>query len=376
MDRPPPYSFDTPTLAFNTPAQQYIRHNKRGKIVMRKIDKVQIGDLIDITDDVLLRRANKKEPVHGKASKDSNNNKEPILQLLRDAGITEGIDIPTQNMLPTWKEVQELYYQSTEGPIVIGTCDHIVLSKKLLGVAGLFNSGTNTLTYYLRANFVQPMFLNESHQGILTQVPWGKHWFQSLRHEHTVDFMASLDKSQVVPIVVIRDPYTWWQSMCESPYLVQWKDSRQSCHTLNNLSSVYMPQMTGPQRVWPTLLHIWQDWYNDYVQSKQPYLMIRFEDLIWKPRQTLQNIQTCTGASWKQDHFVYVVDRSKWEHVRFHGPQSNLISAMIKHGNKYRRIRNLTRTDLQQAGSILDSDKALLQQFGYSTANFLSNVHS
>ena len=65
----------------------------------------------------------------------------------------------------------------------------------------------------------------------------------------------------------------------------------------------------------------------------------------------------------KMTQFYYVVDRSKWEHLRQYGPQSNLISSMIKHSNPTRRIRNMTVDDLRLASKVLDSE--LVRLFRY-----------
>jgi hypothetical protein len=127
-------------------------------------------------------------------------------------------------------------------------------------------------------------------------------------------------------------------------------------------AAVTIPSMTNAKS-WKTLLHLWNDWYRDYYFNSKHYLMIRFEDLLWHPRSVVEAIRDCVGAVYKGPLFVHVVDQSKWEHVREYGPQSNLISAMIKHGSRQRRIRGMTRADLEVAAAVLDDE--LLRIFQY-----------
>jgi hypothetical protein len=57
------------------------------------------------------------------------------------------------------------------------------------------------------------------------------------------------------------------------------------------------------------------------------------------------------------------MDQAKWEHVREYGPQSNRVSAMMKHGHPWRRLRHLEGDDLQAAAAVLNS--TLLDLFHY-----------
>jgi hypothetical protein len=292
--------------------------------------------------------------------------------------------------LPTWSQVTKLYGNSDK-PVVYGleTCAafraSVPADQAYLGTAGFFDTGTNALTYYMRANLVMPSHTTPGHHdGILTQVPWDKHWFSRLRNNHTADNHEQYTKEHVLPIVTIRDPLSWMQSLCQQPYLVKWPHSTKHCPNLvsdptdelggselidgeSNSIPVSIPSMTGSKE-WPSLAHLWNDYYRDYLHQTldTPRLMVRFEDLLFRPKQVLEIVKECAGASWKdgdEHNFYYVVDRSKWEHVREHGPQSNLISAMIKHGNPVRRTRNMTEADLQYAASVLDEE--LLRLFHY-----------
>jgi hypothetical protein len=385
--------------------KQYVRYNKRGtKQVMKAIHSVHREDLTDLNDDDLFRVHDARDANSASTGEELRRSKQQVLSVLREAGIAE-VDDATVQLLPTWDELTALYGKlAPDEPLHLGgtdTCSRfralVPTEEAFLGTAGLFNSGTNAMTYYLRANLrmassTQSLPRSQRpqhhHDGILTQVPWDKHYFVSLKDKHTVPNAQSIDKGKVLPIVTIRDPLTWWHSMCTTPYSVKFDQSVHEngtgstgpdnplCRHLASTSdatdigedvvyhSVSMPSMTGSQS-WATILHLWNDWYRAYLSEyKDPFLMVRFEDLLFRPKAVLRAIQECVNASWiDETAFTYVVDHSKWEHVRFHGPQSTMISAMIKHGNAARRVQGLTNHDLQLAQQILDP--TLLRQFGY-----------
>jgi hypothetical protein len=411
------------TLEETRLTQQFVKFNKRGRKVMKEITTVSISDLKDLTVDDGLDTASyndKKTPSMNNMAA-ALQGKEKVVALLRRAGILQ-MDVATVARLPTWKAISDLYYngnQNEHKAIVVhgasldqnSSCRdfarNVPRHDAYLAPAGLFNSGTNALTYYLRANLVMPHMNNtaddDRFSGILTQVPWHKHWLSRLRYNHTIPRHEHFNKDHVLPIVIIRDPLSWAQSMCQHPYDVKWSSShttitaKQHCpnfvttHNEDNGKQqqqlqqqqpqgvpVQIPVMTGRNVTWPSLLHLWQDWYRDYLTSSKPFLMIRHEDLLFHPEQVIAAIQECSGAARRVVHgssggggstsssssnnssnnqvFTYVMDAAKWEHQKVYGPQSNRISAMIKQGNAARRIRNMTRADLEYAKAVLDID--------------------
>ena len=337
--------------------EQYIHRNKRGRVVMRGFRKISLQDLPDITDDSIISQLSSSSTASQKG-----NNKHLIIQRLKEMGI-DHVDSQVQNMLPTWEEVTQLYGHH---PVVFGTdsCrnfrNKMPPRERYIGVAGIFNTGTNALTYYMRANLVMPQNNREQFQGILSQVPWNKHSFFQDRHTEFARVHQNISKSNVLPVVIIRDPFTWAQSMCQSPYEVQYRgDLPPHCPSLTGNSSVMYKQIQ-----FPTLMHLWNEYYRQYITTDLPRIIVRFEDLLFHPKKVIDAIKTCSAAKWKDNaKFFFVTDHSKWEHVRELGPQSNLVSAIIKHSNARRRVRNMTREDLEAAPAILD--KNILRIFNY-----------
>lgn len=91
---------------------------------------------------------------------------------------------------------------------------------RIVGVAGMFNTGTNYLDITMHHNIYGLQHEN------LWQVPWGKHRMAYVKWNHTAPEMDEYNKTHVLPVVVIRDPYSWMQSMCKSPYAAIWRNKK------------------------------------------------------------------------------------------------------------------------------------------------------
>lgn len=333
--------------------------------IYRSKTNITLGTLHDLTDDDLVE------------TRDNNSNtieqaklgREPLLEIFKDAGVTD-IDLATLRQLPKWSTVQELY---GDGPVIFGLdqCqvfrDSTVPAKRTMGPAGLFNSGTNVLSLYLQANCDFP--------GIQWQVPWGKHVVASLRGQHFVPKLEEFDITTILPIVTIRDPYYWMQSMCRHEYGLKWHHRPEHCPNLvpneHDYSLYAFSGRNIPVRIswdqqsttkWNSLAHLWSDWNGQYYRAKHfPKLIVRFEDLIFYPKQLVTQICTCGGGT-PSSKFLYVLDSAKFGPG--HGTaKTSLASAMIRYGRSKRRTKGLTVEDLQLAKDALDPD--LMALFHY-----------
>lgn len=96
-------------------------------------------------------------------------------------------------------------------------------------------------------------------------------------------FSPPSNHDAVLPVVVIRDPYGWFQSMCESPYLLNWEHGKLHCPNLMDDRSTSVPVTLSLgsrlqyKRTWDSLVHVWSDWYWEYYDADFPRLIIRFE---------------------------------------------------------------------------------------------------
>jgi hypothetical protein len=297
--------------------------------------------------------------------------KEPLLQLLRAAGVTD-LHPSVVALLPTWAHVVDLY-----GPMMMmrtghdDTTDHacaayraaVPPSRRYLGVAGLYNTGTTAMAIYLQENVRLPQSrvnwtqVMEEYRGEHAwEVPWGKHRLYSLRNKEELFLnpgAENLRKDQVFPIVMVRDPYTWLHSMCTAPYMAKWPhDSTTAASNSTSSSSSHCPNLVAnaqdvarfplalklgqriPVRLpsqlgarFESLAHLYRDWYGQWAttttspstststganketnvssattpESVMPHMQVRFEDLIFRPEQVLERIRQCVGGTWKTD---------------------------------------------------------------------------
>jgi hypothetical protein len=147
-------------------------------------------------------------------------NKEPILEILRLANVTSLTDIELGS-LPSWRQVVD---RIGDRPRMIGldTCETyrqtVPVADRHVAPSGMFSTGTNLLFKLLHQNCV--IYKQPHSTGVDWQVNWGKH--QSPRFRHFNHLNAGINNSDVFPIVMVRDPWTWLQSMCRVRYSAHW----------------------------------------------------------------------------------------------------------------------------------------------------------
>ncbi|KAL3936752.1 MAG: hypothetical protein SGBAC_008004 [Bacillariaceae sp.] len=296
--------------------------------------------------------------------------REPLLKILeKDLGLAK---LTTSELLqlPKWSEIQDLY---GDKPIIQGLdfClkyqMKVPMSDRYIGVAGSFNTGTTAFGLSLQQNCRFPNRRRSSKttttaiandkqarngggavvtnvHGMLNQVPWAKHKMAYERFGHTID--DSIPKENVLPVVLVRDPYYWMQSMCKQGYGVRWDHktnkhcpnlvpndfdlkrfpkryaTTNSTNTTNTASvPVWMGQsyQSGPH--WDSLVHYWNDWYGSYYykndakssgnaatttgkkpkeeeeeEKEFPRLMIRFEDTLFHAKTVMKLVCACGGG--------------------------------------------------------------------------------
>ena len=140
--------------------------------------------------------------------------KEKTLEILQKANIHRSANC---HRLPTWKSVSDLY---GDEPVIYGleTCEtyrELLKQQEAIKinprprVAGLQNSGTNALAELFKDNFPESLRLGSM------DAPWGKAF--------PIPDERNLSTELIFPVVIVRDPYRWMQSMCRFSYAVSWK---------------------------------------------------------------------------------------------------------------------------------------------------------
>ena len=112
-----------------------------------------------------------------------------------------------------------------------------------------------------------------------------------------------------------------------------------------------------------SLVEFWNEWNLAYVQAAFPRLMVRFEDIVFHPKQVTQMVCECAGGKiHPYTPFRYVVESAKKGSA--HGTEkTSYVDALVKYGTEAGRYTGFTEDDLEYARKHLDPD--LMRLFGY-----------
>ncbi|MGK3734198.1 MAG: hypothetical protein ACI8RD_000438 [Bacillariaceae sp.] len=334
--------------------------------------------------------------------------KGPILEILTQAGLhiddEDDLDQETIDLLPSWTQIKSLYGSK---PIIRGLerCeefrDLVEPTTRFFGVAGTFNTGTNLIADLMKFNceIIERMevYGNVS-RGVRWQVPWGKHFMARYRSSnHSTKTDEDVPKEHTLPLVAIRDPYSWMQSMCRHKYAATWPhDEKTHCPNLiateaeiknsHILRKMYKNHLKDKdvEKLVPIKInyskelvhnhssfgHWYSEWYNDYLKADYPRLMVRFEDLLFFGKDVTRAMCQCGGGTPRKDNgrsgdFTHVAESAK-KGKTAHGSlkeRTNLVGALIKYGSGKHRTDTMTRDDLIAARRHFDPE--LMEAFGY-----------
>eukprot|EP00531_Pseudo-nitzschia_arenysensis_P006953 CAMPEP_0116125128 /NCGR_PEP_ID=MMETSP0329-20121206/5645_1 /TAXON_ID=697910 /ORGANISM="Pseudo-nitzschia arenysensis, Strain B593" /LENGTH=458 /DNA_ID=CAMNT_0003619147 /DNA_START=118 /DNA_END=1494 /DNA_ORIENTATION=- len=333
--------------------------------------------------------------------------KGPILEILSQAGIKiekeEHLDQKTLDSLPSWTQVQTLYGRE---PKIYGLerCEEfrnaVEPTTRFFAVAGTFNTGTNLIHDMMHYNcqITERMEVyGEKSKGVRWQVPWGKHMMASYREsDQTTKTDKDVPREHVLPLVSIRDPYSWMQSMCRHHYTANWPLVADHCPNLiateaeikgnRKLHSLYGSADESQEKLVPvrvvykkvagiahdhlSLAHFYSEWYRQYMDVDYPRIIVRFEDLLFHGEQVVRTLCDCGGGVPRMDNgrsgaFAHVSESAK-KGAAAHGPmaaRTNLVGALIRYGSFANRTDTMTHEDLMAARSHFDPK--IMDTFGY-----------
>ena len=347
-----------------------------------------------------------------------NKNFGPMLDLLTLAG--ETVDDKTKRMLPDWPTVTKVIGASE--PIILGLqhCPSLDKEETILAVAGMFNSGTNNLYQLLKLNCDIPSskYLNKFGNPMVRvrwQTPWGKHRPAESRDEidattkqpNPTYLDSAWDPQSIFPVVSIRDPYTWMQSMCRKKYNSDWFYTDAHCPNLvPNLidrqiyrrtkkrtfvtnpnypsdkikvrggerddTGFHLESESTPVKVryntfnitYDSLAHLWNEWYQSYITADFPYLLIRAEDLIFFPEQVTQQVCECAGGTMNENFLLVQEDLKKNDKIGIRGSR-DMGSMLIRYGSGRMRTHQMTKEDFEYANKHLDGDLMKLTNYSH-----------
>ena len=304
-----------------------------------------------------------------------------VKQRFSDAGID--LDDEALDSLPSWNDIVQ---NIGETPRIYGLeqCERyrslVPAVERFVAPTGTFNTGTNLAMELLSENCQIPerveyygsnandtlkkwhMKASTAH-GILWQVPWGKHTPGWKRLNRTAPTFENRSKESVLPIVTIRNPYTWMTSMCHNSYSAMWPHSKDACPNLVKNSFHNPISVRTKFETYDSLAHFWNDWYRFYWKKADfPFLMVRLEDLIFHAENVTTEMCKCAGGVIRTDRpFSHVVQSSKPSHVKRN--LTDMVGAWIKYGRTLPIKNGFNNPDYIASRMFLDGE--LMQTFGY-----------
>lgn len=154
--------------------------------------------------------------------------------------------------------------------------------------------------------------------------------------------------------------------MCHHHYAAKWDHSdpnRCPDFSLPNLKTTV--KYAEFRREHDSILHLWNDYYREYLEASFPRLIVRIEDLIFHPEEVVKAVCECAGGSMRNDgKFRYIVNSAKKGEYAHGKERTGFVDAIIKYGSAERRYESFKfSSDLEFIRDNLDSE--LLHLLGY-----------
>ncbi|KAL3920960.1 MAG: hypothetical protein SGILL_003000 [Bacillariaceae sp.] len=327
-----------------------------------------------------------KQPL-GEIPEDEDEDLKPILKILQQAGhdITNDEEIRRES-LPKWSKILDAYGP----PKILGleTCqayrDAHLPDERTLAVGGLFNTGTNLLYALLTENCQRnhTEISRTKYSTVQWQVPWGKHIPANRRSDHTHK-KPRVVYDAVMPIVTVRDPYTWMQSMCRQSYAAQFDFSKKTCPNIvpypEDIEAhprygkmkhipvhVKYDKTEGYAVKYESLPSLWNEWYSLYKNATGsfPFVMVRMEDLVFHAETVMPQLCECAGMVYggKLKHQGEVANQNHG--IELNATDQGLLRSIIRYGNITNRRVGYPPFQIDAAKEVL-SETSLMGLFRY-----------
>lgn len=209
--------------------------------------------------------------------------------------------------------------------------------------------------------------------GYPFQAPWGKHNPLRFRGHHVVDRLAHFNISEILPVVVVKDPLTWFRSMCRVSYAAHFRKHPTCCPSpldpadlaalVGHNTTVKVGYKAGNASSYDGLLRMWNDWYGEYASTPLPRLLVRYEDLLFDPRATVRAVCTCVGGTLKRD-FDVIADSAKGAAGHGGGSATTRADALAKYASERTRYTLLSDRDLTYYAANVDQNLAATLKYG------------
>ena len=191
---------------------------------------------------------------------------------------------------------------------------------------------------------------------------------------------SAINKADVLPVLTIRNPWIWLQSMCKNPYSARWPHHSMCPHLKktdkNNQQSQWNEvsvKYGAATESYLSLAHLWNDWYRDYLRARippnlennnnttYPWIAVRIEDLVFRTVPTIRAVCTCAGGQLREK-FQYITDSAKKDSPG-HDTRTGILRAWIKYSQPLQPGAGFGKEDYHAALEALDDELVRLFQY-------------
>lgn len=269
----------------------------------------------------------------------------------------------TLEAVPMWEDIA----RERGPPVILGTekCaefrERVPALDRRVAIAGMFSTGTNLLSQLLQHNCAIPEGVEKKGRkgghGMDWQVPWGKHTPAIFRSTTRTKRDEGIPEENVLPVVTVRHPYDWMMSMCRHAYTAKWKRNAENCPNLYDGNGVTARFSPGDSH-YSSLPAMWNDWNNHYYNATYPRLLVRFEDVVFYPKELSTSICQCAGGQimTPKDNdslFHYVIDSAINGGGHGKAKRNGLLDSWIKYGGP-RDFSKFSKSDLEFSRLVVD----------------------
>ena len=171
----------------------------------------------------------------------------------------------------------------------------------------------------------------------------------------------------VLPVVIVKDPLTWFKSMCRERYdvLGPWfrkQGISKKCPELldHGKTAVDVGWADANHSVYDSILDLWSTWHRDYADLAEPPIFVRFEDLLYDPAAFVEPICKCAGGT--VTHPIHIMtDNVKTKTFTLtvgHG------STAERYADADKRLSSYTAQDLEFIRGHPEG-RRMMEKFGY-----------
>eukprot|EP00527_Entomoneis_sp_CCMP2396_P006397 CAMPEP_0198153228 /NCGR_PEP_ID=MMETSP1443-20131203/63246_1 /TAXON_ID=186043 /ORGANISM="Entomoneis sp., Strain CCMP2396" /LENGTH=428 /DNA_ID=CAMNT_0043819485 /DNA_START=124 /DNA_END=1407 /DNA_ORIENTATION=+ len=242
--------------------------------------------------------------------------------------------------LPTWDAIEAMI---GPGPVFVKNCGNI-------------SDATPQKVYHHRpTTTIKLSALPSTGIGLLKRVVTSN--FEYVPIDHTGNPMGeSLSRRDVMwnilpndrnyfRIILVKDPYFWIQSLClDNPEMLKFDGS--PCPSKSNGAVVPLTVHSvgddggEDEDFYPSAFEYWSKWIAGFtiddepdgdIESENPYMVIRYEDLLFHPDKVVAELSKCSGLPPNSETLQIDFSISQRELQRFkRRPTSGLLDRLVQ----------------------------------------------